>query len=238
VFKVIVNIVRLFRTLAPLLTPDRGIRLFSEMDRPRGVKLIFHPEYVEKIITASARCMTDEDFHVLYSYIWNEKPASIINLHSPPTVIHTQIRLRLVPLGFSQQPTSAAELRSAVMGILKGLKWLHDKGFVHRDVRWSNVIRKQDGQFMLIDLELAGKEGSVDFRSDWWPQLHDGQYSKQTDLAMLGNMISMYAHLDTDEVGFFRGQGLIEMLCNGCTADVAMVDQWLLNTVEVAMVDQ
>jgi len=139
----------------------------------------------------------------------------------------TQIHLKLIPLGFSQPPTTAAELKSAVMDILKGLKWLHDKGFVHRDVRWPNVIRKQDGQFMLIDLELAGKEGSVDFRSDWWPQLHDGQYLKQMDLAMLGNMISVYAHLDMDEVGFFRGQGLNEMLCNGCTIEVAMVDQWL-----------
>lgn len=87
-----------------------------------------------------------------------------------------------------------------VIDILKGLRWLHDIGFVHRDVRWSNVVRKPDGQFMLTDLELAGKEGYVDFRSGWWPELHDGQYLKEMDLMMLGNTISEYAYLDTDTI--------------------------------------
>ena len=49
---------------------------------------------------------------------------------------------------------------------------------------------------------------------------------------ILGNMVSIYAYLDTDEVGFFRGQGFKEMPLNGCT--------WLSDScaVGVAMVNQ
>lgn len=96
VSKIIVNIVRIFRMLELFLPPDRGIRLFSQLDRSNGVRvcacytygrvaklichlpqLIFHPECVEKIIPASARCTTDEEFHVLYNHIWaTHRPAS------------------------------------------------------------------------------------------------------------------------------------------------------------------
>ena len=76
---------------------------------------------------------------------------------------------------------------------------------------------------------LAGKEGRVDmdFRSYWWPELQENRYLKKMDLIMLGNMISMYAYLDTDGNGFFRGQSYKDKLLEGCTVEEAMGDQWL-----------
>lgn len=34
-------------------------------------------------------------------------------------------------------------------------------GFVHRDLRWANVSRDANGEFFLIDLEMAGRAGGA-----------------------------------------------------------------------------
>lgn len=93
-------------------------------------------------------------------------------------------------------------------------KWLHDRGFVHRDVRHIVQCASETGWARYAHRfgTIAGMEGHVEFRSDWWPELQDSQYIKEIDLMMLGNMVSIYAYLDTDEVGWFCGQGFNEML--------------------------
>ena len=62
------------------------------------------------------------------------------------------------------------DVRCAVKAVLHCLRYLHEKGFVHRDVRWANVIRQftpysVDGtsecRFLLIDFEFAAMAGST-----------------------------------------------------------------------------
>lgn len=49
-------------------------------------------------------------------------------------------KVDLVPLGYCRQPKDEAELRAAVKVVLGALKELHGRGFVHRDIRWENIL--------------------------------------------------------------------------------------------------
>ncbi|KAG2424710.1 hypothetical protein HXX76_014286 [Chlamydomonas incerta] len=55
----------------------------------------------------------------------------------------TTLVLHLEPVGLplGGAPASEADLRRAVRDVLAGLAVLHAAGYVHRDIRWQNVIR-------------------------------------------------------------------------------------------------
>ena len=46
----------------------------------------------------------------------------------------------LAPLAYDRPPKNEAELRAAVKVVLEALKVLHACGFVHRDIRWQNIL--------------------------------------------------------------------------------------------------
>ena len=96
---------------------------------------LIHPRYIEKIIPESARYISEEEF-----YDRNGKPATLINLFCEAKLGRINTHLKLIPYGYSQGPSSSAELKSAILDVLNGLKWLHDRSFVNRDVRWPNVL--------------------------------------------------------------------------------------------------
>ena len=73
--------------------------------------------------------------------------------------------LELSPIGSLIRPQSLPELKAAISGILHGLEWLHGNGFVHRDLRWNNVIIDSTGCVRIIDFEHSGKEGQWIFAS-------------------------------------------------------------------------
>jgi hypothetical protein len=68
--------------------------------------------------------------------------------------------LEIRPVCVEVKPSSIVELRCAIRCVLTALAGLHKRGFVHRDVRWPNVLR--DGkEWKLADFELADKVGTV-----------------------------------------------------------------------------
>jgi serine/threonine protein kinase len=46
------------------------------------------------------------------------------------------------------------------LGLLEGLKALHNAGWVHRDIRPENIVKTGNGRFVLIDVGLAAQEPS------------------------------------------------------------------------------
>ena len=79
------------------------------------------------------------------------------------------MKLQLCPVGYPVHIQDVAELKTAIREILTGLSFLHERGFVHRDIRWENIVKDVNGSFVLIDLENAGREGPVTYNSLAWP---------------------------------------------------------------------
>ena len=88
--------------------------------------------------------------------------------------------LKISPIGVkinSDALPSLSELTCAVLCILRCLADLHSKGFVHRDLRWSNIIRiyarRRDGNvttltFYVIDFEFGSFVGTALDVPDHW----------------------------------------------------------------------
>jgi hypothetical protein len=51
-----------------------------------------------------------------------------------------KMRIRLVPVGVQRKPDSANELITAIKHICECLVGLHELGYCHCDVRWTNII--------------------------------------------------------------------------------------------------
>jgi hypothetical protein len=78
---------------------------------------------------------------------------------------------RFVPVGDPRQPVGAEEVRGAIRDVLRALSALHRAGFVHRDVRWPNVVFDPRMRvWVLIDLDTVGRVGDVpDWRNSTFP---------------------------------------------------------------------
>jgi hypothetical protein len=96
-------------------------------------------------------------------------------------------------------PASEDELRFAIRSVVTALREFHARGFVHRDVRWPNVLRDGDC-WLLSDFELAARDGaelppdSVDpqylppeVNASCW------RYSAAGDMFCVGRMIRFWA---------------------------------------------
>jgi serine/threonine protein kinase len=96
------------------------------------------------------------------------------------------LKLELSPLGFSRMPESEMDLKNALKSVFKALSVLHAKGWVHRDIRWENILRDSGGKWFLIDLESANwKDKEVgEFRSKYWTSntLDKDLYTEKSDI--------------------------------------------------------
>ena len=66
------------------------------------------------------------------------------------TVDTMQCILYLGPLGLSRQPRTLNELKRAMLCISTAVFGIHQCGYVHTDIRWSNIVQVDDG-WVLID---------------------------------------------------------------------------------------
>ena len=65
------------------------------------------------------------------------------------------LTLYLKPLGYDTYPQTGEELIFCLECVLYALRALHKHDWVHRDVRWPNILKLEDKSWMLIDLENA-----------------------------------------------------------------------------------
>ncbi|CAL9232032.1 unnamed protein product [Arabidopsis halleri] len=82
------------------------------------------------------------------------------------------IFLELVTQGSLQKLYERYQLRDSVVSmytrqILNGLKYLHDKGFVHRDIKCANILVDANGTVKLVDFGLAEVLKFNDIKSCW-----------------------------------------------------------------------
>ena len=70
-------------------------------------------------------------------------------------------QLATFPVGVQRLPTTEDELRAAITAVLTCMKEFHSHGFVHRDLRWPNILYNPTTmEWFVIDFELADRIGS------------------------------------------------------------------------------
>eukprot|EP00198_Chlamydomonas_reinhardtii_P009770 XP_001699107.1 predicted protein [Chlamydomonas reinhardtii] len=215
-----------------------------------GSHVSFHPGYVRKAIPQyreiHERYVSFELLEKLYERLQSPQHRhAIIKACKPPRLdADGTYVVHLAPLGTpcTGPPDNEEELAAAVAGVLRGLAALHAEGYVHRDVRWANVIYlPEDGRWMLIDLELAGLEGCDCSRSPfplryWSPRTLplDKKYRAASDLRMTAEQLMCGAgSFSLSEAGVDLRDKLMRAVeedtggSSGLTAEQALKHPWL-----------
>ena len=55
-------------------------------------------------------------------------------------------------------PHAVKDIKACIGSILRCLEYLHKNNIVHRDLRWPNILKTDNG-WMVIDFEMAASPG-------------------------------------------------------------------------------
>ena len=108
------------------------------------------------------------------------------------------ISLKLWPIGMHACIATSNELLILVKQLLLTLKGLHNRNFVHRDIRTDNLVHGPT-TWVLIDWELAGVAGQAVFweGTSLRPEVQAGQmpYTTAVDLWQVGRLVQSFGSL-------------------------------------------
>lgn len=95
-------------------------------------------------------------------------------------------------------PKNEDELRCAIKSVLTALSRFHSNNLLHRDIRWSNVLKSGYKEWLLSDWEEADVEGYLDPNTRVDPQenlppevnvIGGGIYTAKSDIWCVGQLM-------------------------------------------------
>ncbi|EEY52989.1 Crinkler (CRN) family protein [Phytophthora infestans T30-4] len=147
----LLNLCLLFPAIVQNCPASAGTE-FMDIHRANGVKVRLSPIFVDKIFH------TQEEYRRVKRIYDSLKAYRIPCADAVVTVDSDQLRLTLKPRGVEMKPCSLSELFVALGNVLEALVVLHRNGWMHRDIRWSNVIKHIDRvEWFLIDFADAAQ---------------------------------------------------------------------------------
>ncbi|KAK1941788.1 hypothetical protein P3T76_006852 [Phytophthora citrophthora] len=155
------NIARLLRSIASLcpasfrdeyqtIIRDEGIKIFLE--RSRVVKCF------PKELFYRAKCHAEAVYKVLEEH-------DIPNVDRLDHANQNSKRLIFTPRGQETKPTNLVDLFHALSNVLQALVRLHTASWIHRDIRWPNVMKNRENSWFLIDFMDAAQSPRLSKRS-------------------------------------------------------------------------
>jgi serine/threonine protein kinase len=140
-------------------------------------------------------------------------------------------KVTIGPLGYLPRIRSEEDTKMLAKSVCNALKVLHEKGFVHRDVRLPNIVEVTHGQFILIDLETVAESPfyvhpSFHYLTYWSrDMLENSHYTPKSDLYQLGKLLS-------DKFASFTQspsarQFISRLMSKEVDANTALEDPWL-----------
>jgi hypothetical protein len=191
--------------------PASGKDEYKDITRPSGVVVRLYPAFVEKVFPTASGLDG-----LMQLYVRMEQ-AGVPNVDHLVGVRLRKKSLVFKPRGVAVKPSNLLELLGALRDVLQALVALHRLGWMHRDIRWSNVIRTRDGgSWFLIDFADAaaspqrspsGQHLSVEEHA---PEifLDDGVHTTAVDIWAVGFLIetSGVAWLDFADRSSFYGR--------------------------------
>ncbi|KAF0453620.1 hypothetical protein F8M41_001711 [Gigaspora margarita] len=142
------------------LLPETVVPVWTHFKRSYGDIFITDTEIEKRIHSFSAYPFNN--ITVLTDIYENTKNMrNIIQAVKNPRIVDDSYKVNLAPLGVSRKPKTEQEVKVAISCVLDALVDLHELGYVHRDVRWPNILKLTDNNWMLIDLECAGIDDGI-----------------------------------------------------------------------------
>uniref|UniRef100_A0A7I4C1P7 Protein kinase domain-containing protein n=1 Tax=Physcomitrium patens TaxID=3218 RepID=A0A7I4C1P7_PHYPA len=140
-------------------------------------------------------------------------------------------KVTIGPLGYSPRIRSEEDTKMLAKSVCNALKVLHEKGFVHRDVRLPNIVEITHGQFMLIDLETVAESPffvhpSFHYLTDWSrDMLENSHYTPKSDMYQLGKLLGDKFTTFTRSPS--ARQFISRLMSKQVDANTALEDPWL-----------
>ncbi|CAG8694214.1 13878_t:CDS:2 [Funneliformis mosseae] len=225
-----INITRCLLHFIPQIPTNMPYPLYSVIKRGTCEITFLEDRVTKKIrnFETEYNFSTFNDLKNIYAKSANE--SHFIQAVVPPHIKNSTYTVELSPLGINRCPQSLQELKRAIKCVLEALVVLHRSKYVHRDIRWDNVIQSSTNSmdWILNDLEHAGKEGPVTYRLEWWPNgvgPNQGPYDFKCDLYLVGELIrTSGVDLSRTDTSFMNK--LLEMESRFTTMK-ALKDIWL-----------
>ncbi|KAL0592508.1 hypothetical protein ABG067_000072 [Albugo candida] len=146
-----INICRILNHYPPLLL--RGfLPMYKKMSRNNG-SVTLYEDYLLKRLHYDL--YDSEAVMAIYEAIGRKQIQCAVRCHYD----RQKRTLKLRPVGFTKLPSNDSELIVALICVARALVGLHALGYVHRDVRWPNILCLGDDAYILADFENAGRDG-------------------------------------------------------------------------------
>jgi hypothetical protein len=146
------NILKIISSYSSLL-PDSSMPMYLEIPRNNG-SVTMYEDYILKKLNYEpydSEAVDDiyrhiEQGHIRFSVRRVRKSSN-------------GLKYKLKPVGFSKKPLDRNGFICALQCIATALGDMHALGFVHRDIRWENIVCTSASSYILIDFENAGRAG-------------------------------------------------------------------------------
>ncbi len=150
--RIVVNLFRVLRTLHTRF-PDHCLSLGSIVEKQDSCVVTICGDYVKKQATA----FTGPVLVDLYESLFVSPIECLARPTQTPSHGPGSLTVMLRPVGFFRNPSEEVQL--AARAVLTALRGLHARGWVHRDVRSTNIMEVPGDGWYLMDLEWAEKVG-------------------------------------------------------------------------------
>ncbi|POM77496.1 Crinkler (CRN) family protein [Phytophthora palmivora] len=186
----ILNVARLLRSLAKSARDE-----YKKLSRDRGVRVLLEPSCVVKCFPEALFQRAKDHVEAVYKVL---EEHAIPNVDRLDHADQNAMRLIFKPRGQEKRPANLVELFHALANVLQALVKLHAASWMHRDIRWPNVIksRDSDNSWFLIDFMDAAQSPQVSpsgnhlSQAEHAPEIFsDGNHTTAVDVWSVGRLI-------------------------------------------------
>ncbi|KAG9287079.1 hypothetical protein G9A89_023044 [Geosiphon pyriformis] len=240
--KICINIVRILKTMITKNAfPAKVIPLGKSLDFGHST-ITFFEDHVQKVVPESELYGLEKDCKRVDTlkdmYELAKGHHGLVQIFKAPSLKANRkgpgrYTVKLKTRGLERLPENEETTRVMTRSLLTGLKTLHEKDFVHRDIRSSNIIydlnNSQGYEYVLIDFEHGGKinEKFDSLLTDWDDGTCDenNTYTTLSDMYQLGKLLERLNTVSSDDGKDFISKLKKKML----GADAALQHPWIVS---------
>lgn len=228
----VMNIMRLCLTLSPMCPAD-ALSVGHQLTTRHG-SVTINERYVLKVvhIAGNTHLTAVDTLRQLYADLEAHSVPFTTRAFDIRVKRTNELHLKIAPLALQVYPQTEADLKGCIRCLLRALVALHNLGWVHRDIRWPNVLRTAS-EWILSDFENSGHDNSaVTWNNPALPlEVQNGApYLKSADMYQIGYLMvdPRLTQVLTVLARAFRDKCLDDDPSKRPTAEQALQDPWLL----------